>query len=342
MFFLVAGAIAGVALFLSVGVMLVFLALDRDGRPPDFVCEDTQDEEDEEENENTVEIDTGDLFRPPARTNFLLVGVDEFSLADAIMVGTFYRDSGNIHLMSIPRDTVARIPPQRMERMRANGIHPPQILKINEMRSYGGRLHGIYYLQEHIAELLSIDFEYYVEVQLDAFVRIVDVIGPIEMYIPQRLFYEDPVASPPLRINIPAGMQQLDGRMAEGVIRFRNYPMGALERDNVQLEFMTQLIKQMTTREALLSDPLAIINIVLSDVRSNIGLSAAKYIPYITNIGAESVSTFTMPGRIGHVGDREYFIPDTTRLPAVIGDVFHSVFEEEEDEEEIEEAEDDE
>jgi len=340
LFFIIAGSIAGVALLISAGATVVFLALDDGGRPPvankvviDFdrfseqgyiaLPERTQEEEEEEDNGL---ID--------ARTNFMLIGLDKQQLADAIMVGTFYRDNGKIHLMSVPRDMVVRIPPHRLERMRSDGIRPPRTLKVNEMRSHGGQVHGIYYLMEQLEEMFGISFDFYVEVEIPAFRRVVDAIGGVEMYIPQRLWYVDPCQN--LRIDVPAGNVLLDGNMAEGVVRFRQYPMGDLQRNQVQMEFMTQLIKQASTRDALLNDPLELISTVHENVRSNLGLGAVMFIPYIPRVGMDSVETFTMPGTTGNVEGRNYFIPDTSRLSAVIGDVFYNVFDEAEEEPEEE------
>jgi len=184
LFFLVAGSIAGAAFLLAVGVTAVFVALDDGGRPPEpaYVEFTPTFEDDEyyiaipepEEVEDTI----------AARTTFILVGLDNQQLADAIMVGTFYRDNGMIHLMSIPRDMIVRIPPHRLERMRADGIHPPRTLKVNEMRSHGGQVHGIYYLMEQLGEMFGIAFDFYVEVELAAFRRIVDAIGGVEVVNP--------------------------------------------------------------------------------------------------------------------------------------------------------------
>jgi LCP family protein required for cell wall assembly len=211
-----------------------------------------------------------------------------------------------------------------MERMRADGLHPPRILKINELRTHGGREDGIHYLKEQIEEMLGVDFDFYVEVRIPAFRRIVDAIGGVEMYIPRRLFYVDPDQN--LRIDVPGGrVVHLDGNMAEGVVRYRQWPMGDLQRNEMQMQFMTLLIQQATTREALLNDPMEIIHTILSEVRSDIGMSAFLYIPLIPRVNMESVSTFTMPGTIGYVSGREYFIPDRASLPAIISDVFYSV-----------------
>ena len=333
---MIAGSIAAVALFVSVGVVVVLWATDDSGRPqpprlselPSGIVNPNHGPEDGENGDGTGENDTPGQNNASdrGRTNFLLLGIDHNNLADAIMVGTFYRENGNIHLMSIPRDSFARLPQHRLEQMRDHGLRPPETMKINELRSHGGRVHGIYYLKDQIAEMLGISIQFYVEVQLTAFREIVDLIGPIEMHIPGRLYYQDPTATPPTNIDVPAGLQRLNGAMAEGVVRYRGWPMADLGRNQMQMEFMTLLIQQLLTREALLTDPMALIGIVLTRVNSNIGASAITYIPFIPRMSAEGIRTFTMPGTIERVQGREYFMPCTTRLPGVAADVFHYVF----------------
>jgi len=342
LFFIIASSIAGAALLISVGATMVFLALDEGGKPPvannkviiDFekFAEEGYLALPERVVEENAEEDHGLVA---ARTNFILAGIDNFQLADAIMLGTFYRDNGKIHLMSVPRDTLVRIPPHRIEKMREDGIRPPRTLKINELRSYGGQVHGIYYLQEQIEEMLGITIDFYVEVQLEGFRRVVDAIGGVEMYIPRRLWYVDPCQN--LRIDVPAGNVRLDGNMAEGVVRFRQYPMGDLQRNQMQMEFMTQLIKQAATREAILNDPMELIRTINDNVRSDIGLGAVMFIPYIPRLSLDSVQTFTMPGAVGTVDGRGFFIPDASKLPDTINDVFYNTFEEPEEEEPEEE-----
>ncbi|MCL2224834.1 MAG: LCP family protein [Defluviitaleaceae bacterium] len=346
LFFLVAGSIASAAILVSVGVTMVLMALDDGGRPPEadygeFVFDIDEHEEYIALPERTDdEDDDGNTGLVPARTNFIFIGIDHQQLADAIMVGTFYRDSGNIHLMSVPRDMLVRIPPHRLERMRADGIRPPRSLKVNQMRSHGGQVHGVYYLMEQLAEMFGVSFDFYVEVELAAFRRVVDAIGGVEMYIPRRLWYRC-YNPPPIQINVPAGYVLLDGNMAEGVVRYRQWPMGDLQRNQMQMEFMTQLIRQAATREAILNDPMELIRVVHENVRSNLGLGAVVYIPYIPRVGPDSVTTFTMPVTIpnGSVdGITGVVLPNTSLLPDVIADVFYAVFEDAEEETEDEDS----
>jgi len=198
----------------------------------------------------------------------------------------------------------------------------PSPIKINEVRAFAGRENGIVHLKEQLGEMLGVNFHYYVEVELSAFRRIVDAIGGVEMYIPKPFIYDDPTQN--LSINIPAGLQKLNGAMAEGVVRFRSFPTADLARNNMQLEFMTQLIRQALARDAIMNDPLELINVILNDVRSNIGLDAIKYVPYVGGVSGDNIVTFTMPGGEARIRGVSWFMPDAKKLPSVINQVFYA------------------
>ena len=326
-FLLVAGTIAGTYFLIATIVVAVVLAREYK-EPPSTYYPTVLDYEPEPINKASVvqtpsrtNNDKGSLLRPPAVTNFLFIGIDENKLADAIMVAAFYRDSGEIRLMSIPRDMYTNIPTQRLHQMQADGLRPPATLKINAVRAFGGYAHGIKYLKEQLSEMLGVQFHYHVEVELDAFRRIVDAIGGVSMHVPRRLHYHDPQQG--LVIDIPAGQHHLNGHMAENFVRFRSFPTGDLMRNTMQIEFMSQLIKQVTTREAIMNDPLALARIILSDVRTDAGIvELAKYVPYISRIS--DIQTFTLPGSGQYIDGISWFIPDTTALPDVVSRVFYA------------------
>jgi len=263
------------------------------------------------------------LFKPPIRTSFLMIGLDQNRiLTDALMVGCFYRDTQEIKLMSIPRDLYTCIPEHRMAQMKADGLRPPSIMKINSLRAFGGRKNGITYLSDQLGEMLGVHFQYYIEVDIPAFRRIVDAIGGVYIEVPSNLFYEDPYQD--LIINIPKGRHLINGAMAEGLVRFRS-ATGDLGRNAVQMEFMTQLIRQTLKRDALMREPATLLDVILNDVRANFGITdALKYLPYIGDISADKISTYVMPGVGEYVNGISYFIPDIKKLPAVINEVFYA------------------
>jgi LCP family protein required for cell wall assembly len=265
--------------------------------------------------------DEGSLIRPPARTNFLLAGIDENNLTDTLIVGCFYRDSAEIRMMAIPRDLYTRIPEERLTRMRADGLRPPNTLKINSIRSYG-RAFGIYYLTDQLGEMLGVSFNYYAEIEISSFVKIVDAVGGVWMDVPIALRYEDECQN--LFIDISPGMQHFNGTQAEGLVRFRSYPSGDLGRNAVQMEFMKQLMRQTLTREAIMRDPMTLADFVLNDIQHNVGVDALRYLPYVTELKSESIKTFVMPGESRYINRVSYFVADDTRLPEVVQQVFYA------------------
>jgi anionic cell wall polymer biosynthesis LytR-Cps2A-Psr (LCP) family protein len=175
---------------------------------------------------------------------------------------------------------------------------------------------------EQLGEMLGIGFDYYAEIELPAFPKIVDILGGVWIDVPYQLVYHDPDQD--LNINIQAGMQLLNGQQAEGLVRFRSYPSGDLGRNAVQMEFIKQLLRQALTKEAVMRDPLGIINVVLSDVRHTVGADALRYLPYINDIKTENIRTYTMPGEGKYIGDVSYFVADENRLADIIHEVFYS------------------
>ncbi|MCL1986785.1 MAG: LCP family protein [Firmicutes bacterium] len=278
--------------------------------------------EETDETEETAEIEE---LAIPARTNVLLLGIDNVGLADVIIVASFERESGEINLLSIPRDTYTLIPPERIANMRNDGVWVPNtgIVKINAVRSLGGPNHGIRYMQEQLAETLGIQFDYFVEINIRAFREIVDIIGGVEIEVPQAMNYHDPYQN--LRINIPAGLHLMNGAMAEQFVRYRGYANADLGRINAQQQFMTQLFRQAMTRDALLSNPIGMIQILLQNVQTDIGLDLLNYIPYIGNLNPELIFTYTLPGEERRIQGSSFWLPDSALVPDVVNRMFHGI-----------------
>ena len=87
---------------------------------------------------------------------------------------------------------------------------------------------------------------------------------------------------------------------------------------------MNQLMRQVLTREALMNNPIALAQIIINDVTTNVGLTdALRYLPYIGNLHIDGISTYTMPGVPANRNGISFFIPDSELLPGVINQVFY-------------------
>ena len=133
---------------------------------------------------------------------FLLFGTDkEGTNTDTIMVVSYDVKNQKLNLMSIPRDTMVNV--------------SWDIKKINSV--YG--MSGINGLKKHIGKLIGFTPDYYVKIDLKAFVEVVDLIGGVEFDVPISMHYHDPYQD--LNIDLEPGVQLLNGEQAMGLVRFR-------------------------------------------------------------------------------------------------------------------------
>ena len=133
---------------------------------------------------------------------FLLIATDASSSnTDTLMVVSYDVKNQKLNLMSIPRDTMVNV--------------SWDIKKINSVYAMSG-LNG---LKKHIGKLIGFVPDYYVKVDLNAFIEVVDLIGGVDFEVPRAMNYDDPEQN--LHIHFKAGMQHLNGQQAMEVVRWR-------------------------------------------------------------------------------------------------------------------------
>ncbi len=246
-------------------------------------------------NENSV---LGNMILPPSKTSFLLVGLDESDLlTDVVILGVFDRDTDTINLLSIPRDTYVEPSKEIRDYVKEHGRKMPQSAKMTEVYSWAGDEIGINVTKKQIENMFNISIDYYGIIYIDAFKKIVDTVGPITMEIPKGgLHYKDPVQG--LYINVPEGIQKLDGRLAEGVVRFRKgYARGDLARIEMQQRFMMELFKQTLNNKNLTSNIQDLLTTFVKYVKTDFPIEEmSKYLPYITKLTPDSLVMQTLPG----------------------------------------------
>ena len=77
------------------------------------------------------------------------------------------------------------------------------------MPAYG----GVELAMKSVRDFLNLDIDYYVKVDYQIVMDVVDEIGGVTIEVPRRMKYDDPKADPPLHIDIAKGVQTLDGKM---------------------------------------------------------------------------------------------------------------------------------
>jgi len=92
----------------------------------------------------------------------------------------------------------------------------------------------------------------YVRVTTDAFKELVDLVGGVEVYVPERMYHKD--VTQKLEIDLQEGWQNLNGDQAEQFARFRNQQygdIGRVQRQQILLKALQQKIFSPTILPSL-------------------------------------------------------------------------------------------
>lgn len=205
-----------------------------------------------------------------SRINVLLLGIDdgdseaapdEPKRTDAMLVASFDPVHNDVSLLSLPRDTKVVLPGHS------------SFDKINAAYSYG----GVMMAKQTVANLLRIPVHYYVLVNWQGFIKVIDILGGVDLYVEKNMKYDDPYAN--LHIDIKQGYQHLDGQKSGEYVRFRHDELGDIGRVQRQQRFMKALLLQMFSLENIPKIPkiLATLNqYVQTDMTTYTMLRAAK------------------------------------------------------------------
>ncbi|MCI8700421.1 MAG: LCP family protein [Clostridia bacterium] len=210
-------------------------------------------------------------------------------LTDTIIVASYDPKTQTASMLSIPRDTfVGKNESSATSYNKINALYQTNIDKILST----------------VNDITGLEIEYYVVVDTEALIKLVDTIGGVEFNVPINMDYDD--SSQNLHIHLKAGLQKLNGEKSENLVRFRHnnngtsYPASYGDNDlgrmRTQREFITQVIKQ-TIQLKNITKIGEIMDIAYKYVKTNVDLSVAKdYIPYALEFNVENIQTGTLPG----------------------------------------------
>ena len=250
----------------------------------------------------------------PDSISFLLMGVDVQDSkknsnlrADTLMVFNVNKSSGKISILSIPRDTRTAIEGRKYKE------------KINHAYAYGGPELTL----KTVSNLLNINLDYYVVVDYKFVEEFVDIIGGVEVEVPMDMKYEDPVADPPLYIDLKAGLQTLDGDEAMQFLRFRKgYKNADLGRIDAQQSFMTSLVKETLRFKNVIKAPL-IYKVYNENVDTNIPLNTiVKYGLKFNKYDLANMNSEVLPGSSKMMNGISYYVHSEDKTEKLIKEMF--------------------
>ncbi|MFC4402962.1 LCP family protein [Gracilibacillus xinjiangensis] len=255
--------------------------------------------------------DDGSLLRDGAvnpeqdNISILFIGIDESDkrletnqtnqLSDALILATLNSEDHSVKLLSIPRDTYTYVP----ERDRYT--------KINHAHSYGGPKATI----ETVENFLDVPVDYYVRVNFNAFMDVVDTLGGITVDVPVEIYEQDSrdVAN---AIHLTPGVQQLDGEEALALARTRKID-NDIERGKRQQEIFKAIVKRALSVDSVLKYD-DILEAVGNNMKTNMTFNEMQSLIAYAKTGNINMETYTLDGQDSYINNIYYYQVDETSL----------------------------
>ncbi|TSC53350.1 MAG: cell envelope-related transcriptional attenuator [Parcubacteria group bacterium LiPW_39] len=210
----------------------------------------------------------------PDRLNILVLGLrgegdpDGGLLTDSIMVASLKKSTGQVALISIPRDLYITMPGQNYKE------------KINFAYALGyekkGAAGGLFLSKIAVSRVTDFHINYTFAVDHNAFKEIVDIFGGIDVYL-DKPFSEKTQFEKEILLELPAGKNHLDGRTALYFVRSR-YSTSDFDRARRQ-QLVLVAIKEKAFSLGILANPVKIYQLLEAlgrNVRTDMGLGEIK------------------------------------------------------------------
>lgn len=246
--------------------------------------------------------------------DFVVAGTDEDGIRTDLILFCRYNLTDNaITALQIPRDTLVET--NRYDK------------KINSAYGTAEKEQRLF---DEIEQVVGIRPQKYVVVSFKAFRELIDAIGGVEVDVPIRMYYTDPVQG--LTIDLYPGLQVLNGKRAEMFMRFRynndgtGYPNGDIDRIAAQKGFYQAAMNKLLSGSTILKVP-KIMSIISNNVKTDFtGEEIMKYISKIPSFSMEKVKILTLPGEGGY-GENgvSYFFHDKKETELLVKENFKTM-----------------
>jgi len=226
-------------------------------------------------------------------------------LSDTMLLLRFNPRTGQLVVMSVPRDTRALV----------NG----SLTKINEANLDGGPA----MTAESLSDLLGgVAIDRYVRINVQGVEKLIDALGGVTVNVPKDMKYQDD--SQHLYINLKAGRQTLDGDQALQFLRFRYDDNGDIGRVQRQQTMMRAVIEQ-TLNPATISRLPKILSVIQSHVDTNLSVEElVALVGYGAQTSRSDVQMLMLPGNFSSPEDYvlSYWLPNYAMIDSMVEQYF--------------------
>ncbi len=266
----------------------------------------------------------GKLFqfiRQGKRINILVLGCDELKFAkhaDVIMLLSYEPRTRFLDILSIPRDT--KVPCSRELSWRGyrkiSEIYALVYKKSKTIRE------ACLSSKKTIENVLEMEIPFYLQINYQGVIDIVDTIGGVTVNIDEPMDYDDEAGD--FHIHFTVGEKGLNGNEVLKYIRFRDRLLG----DRGRIERQQRLLKLLTgkLREAkiLLKFPQ-----IYRNIRDNIwtNLNFWDFLALANEVRSfhyENLRVQSLPGKSEYIRGTDYWIPDEKMSEEVVQVIMNS------------------
>lgn len=214
-------------------------------------------------------------------------------------------------LFSLLRDTYVQIPRHGYDR-------------INSAAVYGGPNLAM----ETVSELTGLPIQYYVYVDFQGFIALVDAIGGVDYYVEKDMKYSSQADGPEYDIDLEEGMQKLDGKKALQYVRFRHDALSDYARTERQRNFLKAVAEQVQSTINILKLP-NILNKIEPYIETNLSLNQMARLGTLAfQVDTSTISSNQLPPnhllREETINGANVITVDPSSLQAFIQESFNS------------------
>ncbi|HEX6922495.1 MAG TPA: LCP family protein [Bacillales bacterium] len=230
----------------------------------------------------------------PDPISILLMGVDQrkndVGRSDTLIVLTLNPADKTMQMVSIPRDTRTLI------------VGKGYKDKINHAYAFGGVEMSI----NTVEHFLNLDLDYYIKMDMQGLVELVDAIGGITLYnddswhdpgyYKKGYFYHE-------------GTLHLNGPQAIGYVRMRYLPGGDFTRNEHQREVIEAVVDKAASFSSITRYQ-DILNAISDHIQTNISFEEMKYIALNYREARKNVKTYEVKGNGTKIDGIYYLVVD--------------------------------
>ncbi|WML24867.1 LCP family protein [Neobacillus sp. OS1-33] len=237
-------------------------------------------------------------------TSILFIGVDDSekrkasgsSRSDALMLATFNKKDKSIKLLSIPRDSYVHIPEKDI------------YTKITHAHAYG----GVKLTLETVEELLDVPVDYYVKMNFNAFIDVINALDGVKVDVPFT-FSEQDSKDHAKAITLHKGLQELDGEKALAFARTRKIDSD-IQRGMRQQQIVKAIIAKGSSIKSI-TNYTDVMEAVGKNMSTDLTFDQMKsFISYIQAGSGINVESLSLKGSDSYIDRIYYYQLDETAL----------------------------